>query len=70
MFGNSNSNPILQSTGSTTRRDEKLSARNSGRQVFTCNIKNMNVNMNHSKDKEITEYKSLALKKDKIDKTI
>lgn len=58
LFGtNPSSNPILNPTGGNNMRlsggkEEKQSARGSSRQVFTCNIKNMNVNVSNSKDKE------------------
>ena len=47
-----------------------MSARppNSSRQVFTCNIKNMNVNMGSSRDKDHPQHHSLALKKEKVEK--
>lgn len=52
LFG---TNPILNPTGNNVRlsvgKEEKLSARGSSRQVFTCNIKNMNVNVSNSKEK-------------------
>ena len=40
--------------------EEKLSQKNSGRQVFTCNIKNMNVNVTSRKDRDQRDSGSLS----------
>jgi hypothetical protein len=58
LFGsNASNNPILNPMGNGMRlsagREEKQTSRSTSRQVFTCNIKNMNVNVsNSSKEKE------------------
>ena len=67
IFGgpaNLNSSTLNQST----EREEKHVLKPSGRQVFTCNIKNMNVNMNAHKDKDHKDSGNLLVtKKDKVD---
>jgi hypothetical protein len=40
--------------------EEKQSQKNSGRQVFTCNIKNMNVNVTSRKERDQRESGSLS----------
>ena len=68
MFG-TNNNPVLQVPCTSRKGEQKaLSARpaKSNRQIFTCNIKNMNVNMANSRQKDHSQHHSLALKREKI----
>jgi len=52
----------------SSRGEEKQTGRTTSRQVFTCNIKNMNVNMGTKNKDQIGENKSfLVLKKDKTE---
>jgi hypothetical protein len=54
---------------SSARGDDRASKKGSSRQVFTCNIKNMNVNVNAGKDKDYKQNKNslLVLKRDKAE---
>jgi hypothetical protein len=53
--GNASSGGVMSSMGAkASSREEKQTGRSTGRQVFTCNIKNMNVNMGGSKGKDQT----------------
>jgi len=56
----------MSSGSGNINKEEKQTVGASGRQVFTCNIKNMNVNVSGSKEKG--ENKSLlVLKKGKLE---
>ncbi len=60
--GSLNNNSCREST----HLEQRSSSRGSKKQIFTCNIKNMNVNVNQVKDKEVHEIKpSLIVKKNK-----
>lgn len=54
---------------SSARGEDRASQKGSSRQVFTCNIKNMNVNLNAGKDKEYKQNNNslLVLKRDKAE---
>ncbi len=73
LFGTSTklfSNQSGNSARMSLPKQDKQSSKSSGRQTFTCNIKNMNVNMNqsNSRDKDIQPQfrTSLPLKKQKV----
>lgn len=54
---------------SSARGEDRASQKGSSRQVFTCNIKNVNVNLNGGKEKECKQSNSslLVLKRDKAE---